>query len=321
MTQSMIRSVPRCKHCGSNLLVKYGKYKGTQLYYCQACNRKVKADDNPFHMKLPVEYVDSALDWYYQGLSIHGISDHLSQKYGYRPSTHIVFDWVNKFTMKAIKHFNNYRPDVGATWIAHETEIHVDKKRQARLWDIIDAGTRFLLATRVSVSRSEEDAKLLLESAFREAGKAPETLITGRASFSDDNLLVFGANTEYRQGPTFDIRAASYMIGPCHGKLKDRVKVMRPFKDIHSFRKFNDGFRVYYNFLRPNDAIEGQTPAEAAGIQYEIKNWGKLASLPEAELPETPYHTTLYIGPSPAAAESPAPGASADCAQKHKTGS
>ena len=211
----------------------------------------------------------------------------------------------------------NYRPDVGATWIAHETEIHVDKKRRARFWDIIDTGTRFLLATRVSVSRSEEDAKLLLESAFREAGKAPETLITGRASFSDDNLLVFGANTEYRQGPTFDIRTASYMIGPCHGKLKDRVKVMRPFKDIHSFRKFNDGFRVYYNFLRPNEELEGQTPAEAAGIQYGVKSWGDLASLPAAEWIDSPYHELPDAGLPPVTTRRPAPGANTKCVRQH----
>jgi len=317
VAQVMTVSVPRCKHCGSNLLVKYGKYKGTQLYYCQACKRKVKGDDNPFHMKLPAEYVDSALDWYFQGLSIHEISDHLSQKYGYHPSTHIVFDWVNKFTMKAVKLFNRYRPEVGTTWIAHETAVHVDKKQKAWLWDIIDARTRFLLATRVSVVRAEHDAQLLLESALREAGKAPETVITGRSSFINANLLAFGANTEYRQGPTLDIRSSAYMIGPCHGKLKDRAKVMRPFKDIHSFRKFNDGFRVYYNFLRPNEELAGQTPAEAAGIEYEIKSWGKLASSP-AEWIDTPYHEPPGVEPPPMISERPAPGAAVNCVSQHK---
>jgi len=31
-----------------------------------------------------------------------------------------------------------------------------------------------------------------------------------------------------------------------------------------------DGFRDYYNFLRPHMGIEGQTPPDAAGIALEL---------------------------------------------------
>jgi hypothetical protein len=31
------------------------------------------------------------------------------------------------------------------------------------------------------------------------------------------------------------------------------------------------GFRDYYNFLRPHIGIEGQTPAEAASIDQELR--------------------------------------------------
>jgi transposase-like protein len=35
----------RCKHCHSDNVVKFGTYKGTQLYWCKSCQRKFKADD------------------------------------------------------------------------------------------------------------------------------------------------------------------------------------------------------------------------------------------------------------------------------------
>ncbi|MGZ4924339.1 MAG: hypothetical protein ACXV5H_10370 [Halobacteriota archaeon] len=33
---------------------------------------------------------------------------------------------------------------------------------------------------------------------------------------------------------------------------------------------FNEGFKVYYNFVRPNQALKGRTAAEAAGIDLKL---------------------------------------------------
>lgn len=32
-----------------------------------------------------------------------------------------------------------------------------------------------------------------------------------------------------------------------------------------------EGNRIFYNFIRPHMALEGQTPAEAAGINLELE--------------------------------------------------
>jgi putative transposase len=271
----------KCKHCDSSLLVKYGKYKGMQLYWCLDCRRKVKGDRDPFHMKASAEHVSDALDWYFQGLSIQSICDRISQKYGYQPSKHVVFNWVNKFTGKAIKHFRGYRPDVGTVWIAHETDLRLDKHKKAWLWDIFDARTRFLLATIISFTRSDSDAVQLVELACQEAGKVPETIITGKsASYINAAVLAFGAYTEPRHNAPLDVKAAAYLTGPCHAKIPGRTNVMRAFKDVKTFLRFNDGFRVYYNFLCPCNELEGKTPAEAANISYDVKNWVNLTCLP-----------------------------------------
>jgi hypothetical protein len=33
---------------------------------------------------------------------------------------------------------------------------------------------------------------------------------------------------------------------------------------------FNQGFKAYYNFVRPNQALSGKTPAEVAGVDLEL---------------------------------------------------
>jgi transposase-like protein len=54
------------------------------------------------------------------------------------------------------------------------------------------------------------------------------------------------------------------------GTLKERTKVMRALKN--SDTAILDGQRIYYNHIRPHQALNGKTPAEAAGIGTEGEN-------------------------------------------------
>jgi len=50
-----------CKNCGSPAVVKFGTYKGVQRFWCKSCQRKFKADNALFHMKVSPEYISTAL--------------------------------------------------------------------------------------------------------------------------------------------------------------------------------------------------------------------------------------------------------------------
>ncbi len=47
----------QCRHCQSEAVLKFGKYKGTQIYRCKSCKCKFKADDSSLRMKQPAEAV------------------------------------------------------------------------------------------------------------------------------------------------------------------------------------------------------------------------------------------------------------------------
>jgi len=55
-----------------------------------------------------------------------------------------------------------------------------------------------------------------------------------------------------------------------HGTFKERNKVMRAIKKPDS--PIIEGQRVYYNHIRPHQALNGQTPAEACGITVKGEN-------------------------------------------------
>lgn len=263
-----------CKYCQSKHVIKYGKYGDIQLYYCKDCGSKFKDDDTLFHMKTPANQVSSALNMFYEGMSIKAISRNLKQEYGNMPSTATIYEWIQKYTQYATDSIEGYKPKkIGDTWIADETVIEIDGNN-VWLWDIIDADTRFLLATRISRSRTTQDAQMLYDRAVRTAGKEPEKVITDKlASYLD---VRYGKDTEHIQSRPFAVEDNTQMIERFHETLKQRTKVMRGLKNIESAHDFISGWLVHYNYIRPHMALDDKTPAEVAGIDYPYKNWADI---------------------------------------------
>jgi len=273
-----------CPHCGSDKVIKYGVYDGVQRYYCNVCQRKFKADSSPFHMKSPAPDIAGALAMYYTGSSITDIRNHIRQQTGYYPSKSVVFGWVQKYTETAAKHFAKAKPKVGDTWIADETMIDLDKGVKVWFWDIIDAKTRFLLASRVSLTRTTEDAKRLVQDAVKRAGKPPKEILTDKMkSYPDAIFTALGGYTEHVQGSPFRVRASeesTSRVERFHETLKERTKVMKAFRDIDTLMEFAKGFLTYYNFLKPHEALKGKAPAEKAKLRYDIKTWADVVNIP-----------------------------------------
>lgn len=267
-------NIPTCKYCGSTGVVKFGTYKGVQRYFCKVCERKFKADDTTFHMKTPANQVTSALNMFYEGMSINAIRRNLKQEYGNMPSTATIYEWIQKYTQYATDSIKDYQPKVvGDTWIADETVIEIDGNN-VWLWDIIDEKTRYLLATRISRSRTTRDAQMLYDKAIKTAGKEPSNVITDKlASYLD---VRYGKDTEHIQSKPFAVEDNTQMIERFHETLKQRTKVMRGLKNMESAHDFISGWLVHYNYLRPHTALNDKTPAEVAGIAYPYQNWADI---------------------------------------------
>jgi putative transposase len=144
-------------------------------------------------------------------------------------------------------------------------------------WDIIDAKTRFLLASRITTTRSTQDAKQLMELAAKRAGKTPKKVVTDHLrAYIDGIELAFGADTKHIQGGPFKLLGSgenTALIERFHNSLKERTKVMRDLRDKNTLKRFTDGWLVYYNFFRPDMALKDRPPAVVAGLDYENNNW------------------------------------------------
>ncbi|MFC1904672.1 transposase [Chloroflexota bacterium] len=267
---------PPCKYCDSTRVRKYGLYKGVQRYFCNECGSKFKNDDTTFHMKTDANEVSSALSMYYEGMSVKAIRRQLQQDHEHSPSTATIYNWIMKYTQYAIDSEKGHKSEVGNVWVADETVLKLDGQN-VWFWDIIDVKTRYLLASRLSRSRTTQDAQILMDRAISRAGKEPKTVITDKlASYLD---VRYGKDAEHRRGSPFRIKTSgesTSQIERFHGTLKARTKVMRGLKNFESALEFTKGWLVHYNYLRPHEALQDKTPAEVAGIAYPYKNWADI---------------------------------------------
>jgi putative transposase len=280
-----------CKFCDSQNTRKFGLYKGVQNYYCNDCHTKFTGTDALSHGRVSPSYIANALNEYYDGMSFHEIENNIDQQTDTDISHTAVIKWVNKYTSEAVRQTKDLHPKVGDTWIADETYVRVDKSkarvenpydksRSAKwvvFWDIIDADTRFLLASHLTSTRNKQDAQALMEKAARRAGKTPKVVVTDHLrAYLDGIELAYGSDTKHKQGEPFMIENNTNLIERFHGSLKDRTKVMRALKNKETLQRFSDGWLVHYNFFRPHMSLENKTPAEQAGLKYDNHNWADI---------------------------------------------
>jgi transposase-like protein len=173
------------------------------------------------------------------------------------------------------KYLDKITPQVSDTWRADELFLKV-KGNMKYLYALMDDQTRFWIAQEVVDTKYSADIRPLFKQAKRIADKNPKTLITdGAPNFHEAfNDAFYTTKLATRPEHIRDIR----MDGTVHnnkmermnGEIRDRERVMRTLEKADS--PILEGYQIFHNYIRPHMALEGRTPAEAAGITIEGEN-------------------------------------------------
>jgi transposase-like protein len=228
-------------------------------------------------MKTPIEHISSALSCYYGGMPLDAIQRHLQQQFNAQYTEMGIYNWVRRFSQEAVNRVNDFQPVVGDTWIADETVLKVGG-RNIRFFDVIDEKTRYLLASRLSTSRTTKEAALVMKEAKQRAGKSPKRIITDKlAAYIDGIELAFGGDTKHIQSKPFTDVNSTNVIERFHGTLKDRTKVVRGFKNMDTARLLTQAWLVHYNFFKEHTTLGDVPPAVKMGAT-PIKDWAEVVS-------------------------------------------
>ncbi|OGN97331.1 MAG: hypothetical protein A2Z77_02650 [Chloroflexi bacterium RBG_13_51_36] len=266
-----------CKYCSSTNVIKFGTFNGVQRYWCKDCKRKFADNRALPTMKTPIEHISAALSCYFGGMPLDAIQRHLQQQFGTYYSEMGIYNWINRFSQEAVSRTKDFKPIVGDTWIADETVLKVGG-RNIWFFDVIDEKTRYLLASRLSTSRTIKEAALVMNEAKRRAGKSPKRILTDKlAAYIDGIDLVFGADTKHIQSKPFTDVNSTNVIERFHGTLKDRTKVVRGFKNMDTARLLTQAWLVHYNFFKEHTTLGDVPPAVKMGAT-PIKDWAEVVS-------------------------------------------
>jgi transposase-like protein len=173
------------------------------------------------------------------------------------------------------KYLEQIKPQVSSVWRADELYLKV-KGNMKYLFAMMDDETRFWIAQEVADSKYAHDARHLFSLARAVAGKTPKVLITdGLPSYREAYLKEFYTHKlETRTEHIHSIRIQgdhnNNKMERLNGEIRDREKVMRGLKKPET--PIIPGYQIYHNYVRPHEALEGKTPADACGIDIQGEN-------------------------------------------------
>jgi len=283
-----------CTHCGSLNAVKIGVrhniHGDVQRYLCKNCGRKFIRNDGFEKVKATPKAITVALDLYFKGVSQRKIIDHLKQFEGVKVTQPCVLKWIRKYIELMSQYVEQFKPQVGGIWHSDEMTLNVRKTEPTGkgnydwLWNLMDHETRFLLASQVTKHRDVQDAQKVFRKAKETTnGQMPDFVVTDKLhsyndAFNKEFFTLRNPRTKHVKLKNIREGTTNNIVERLHGTVRDRVKVMRGLDNDTSAQKVVDGHKLYYNFLRPHQSLNGKTPAEKAGIDLKLEGnkWGQI---------------------------------------------
>jgi transposase-like protein len=220
-------------------------------------------------MKHNPKAITTAMQLYFSGESLRNTMRAL-ELLGTKVSHQTVYNWISKYTELMQTYLDEITPQVSNVWRTDELFIKV-RGNLTYLFSMIDDETRFWISSMVADHKGVSDVRPMYQEAKEVTGKRPAILISdGAENFHSAFKKEFYSNKK-------DSRHISHIhlkgdrnnnkMERLNGETRDREKVMRGLKTKDT--PILKGYQLYHNYIRPNEALDGKTPSEVAGIKVE----------------------------------------------------
>lgn len=270
-------NVNSCKFCNSTDFIKdatrYNKYGRIQRYRCKNCSKRFSINLGFEKMRASPQSITSAMQLYFTGESLRNVQKFLRLQ-GVEVSHITVYKWIKKYVVLMENYLDQINPQVSDKWRTDEIYLKIkgDKKY---LYAIMDDETRFWIAKQVSDKKYMEDVRPLFKQAREIAQKKPTTLISDGANnfsyaFKKEYATWKKPRPQHIRHIHFKNDRNNNKMERLNGEIRDREKVMRGLKRLDT--PIIEGYKIYHNFIRPHQGLDGKTPAQASGIEIEGQN-------------------------------------------------
>jgi putative transposase len=266
-----------CKYCHSENVIKKGIRHSKQTYKCKDCGHIFVPNGKFSRMRNKKHIIVTALNLYYDGLSLRKTQRNLEQIFGEKVSQVTILNWIKKYSRLVKEYMVALVPQLSGLWHEDETVLQCEG-RSIWFWEMIDEDTKFMVASHLSGTRTFEDTVAIFRKGFDQSKVRPKAVfVDGSHVYSRAFNKVFytmrkDTRPELVQRVGVRTRETNNIVERLHGTLKDRTKPMRGLKSYDSTKRLLEGYSVHYNCVRPHQSLGGKTPAQAARMDVP-NNW------------------------------------------------
>lgn len=282
-----------CSRCGSLDIIKHGfNYSNehkVQKYKCLQCSSIFSYNQRLPRSHFSSEIVNMCIDLYLKGLSYRVIKRQLEEHHNVQLNHITIYYWLQKYVDIAKNYLAQYQPKLGSVWQMDETFIdfkgrkentrHIKQSNGYWLWVAIDTSTRFILDMYLAITKSSLDGVRFCSRLANLYTKKPEVIATDGNKAYIYGLKKYFPSTTHIKLKSINLKPNTSFIERFNGTIKNRTKTMRCFESFYPCQNTLNMFKIYYNYLRPHEALNGKTPAQVAGINLDFQErWATLLS-------------------------------------------
>lgn len=265
-----------CPYCGHAKIVKNGKQAGKQRYRCKSCAKQFNDTGAVNGYRVPAERIGAAIGMYYRGMSYKQIGEHMADAYDMaEPGKFTIYEWVKDHSEVASDAMSNYSAHTSGKWVADEMQVTVGGEPMWN-WNVMDAGTRYILASHLSPNRDTRAAVAVLRKAAAASDGPPKSITTDKLGSYTGAIKQVFPDAEHIQSEGLRAELNNNMSERLQGTFRDREKTLRGLEGLESGQRYLDGWVVNYNLFREHEGVDGQRPAEMAGVNPPFTEWADI---------------------------------------------
>lgn len=223
--------------------------------------------DSLKRMRYPVFVIITALSMFYLGKSsFRNISLILRTAFNIKVSHTTISNWCHCFAPL----FDNMRLKLlpmldlsSDEWHADETVVKIAGVKHY-LWLVVDSETRFIVGFHLSPHRDSPQAFTLFKAA-KQLG-SPAAVVSDRYSAYKVPVKSILPDAKHIRVQSFKDDISNNLIECFNKQFKAWYKTKQGFSNLASANNLISMFVFFFNFIRPHSALNGQTPAQVAGL-------------------------------------------------------
>ncbi|MBS3076013.1 DDE-type integrase/transposase/recombinase [Candidatus Pacearchaeota archaeon] len=296
-----------CPKCKSKEVIKWGKRKTDnrgkiQRYCCKSCSETF-VNDPFFKMRNSPQKITCALDLFHRGLSTREVQNHFKAFFPHNSSNVSIYKWVKKYNLKIANFTDNLKINTGSYIEVDEMEYHRRKSHKKgskgidKNWfiDGIDVKTRFMINSTYVKHRSKNNLKKVLLNIKNKTGEQVKIIQTdGLTAYEnivkqnwgyDNHLRKY--KVEHRVKTQSKNEGFNIWVERMHNSVRQQTTGFRGLhSSVESAYALMKGIEIFYNFVKPHEALKGKTPSELAipSLKFQTPNrWLELIQLSEKQ--------------------------------------